>query len=195
MPEYLKYIPSKSRLYCLQLSFKYDFAFKLKNDRSSKLGDFKRDFKRQQFVISVNRGLNPYQFLITFIHELAHLKVAINYPRFVKAHGKEWKESFKELLAPVLEEDIFPQPLLDVLKIHMNNPKAAAGSDPKLWQALRAYNISNTKNTLNDLLDGTRFTFKTKHFTRVNKKRTRILCKEDKTGKFYLIQGIAEVEV
>jgi len=194
MQEYLNYIPAAAQPYCKDLAASYRFKFILKKSRQTKLGDFKKDRTTGQYAISVNKDLNPYQFLLTFIHEMAHLKVAEEYPRSVKSHGREWKVAFQNLLQPVLTDIVFPEPLLSVLKKHMGNPKAAAGSDPKLWNALKEYDYNEENSQLNSLEDGSSFVFRKKRFTRVKKRRTRILCKEIGSNRLYLIPGIADVE-
>ncbi len=193
MSAYLEYIPPAARAYCTSVSERYTFTLVLKKSRTSKLGDFRHDRSRGSYTISVNKNLNPYQFLLTFLHELAHLQVALDHPRSAKAHGPEWKKAFKELMQPVLQEEIFPQPLLTVLQRHMRNPKAAAGSDPELWNALQAYNRQPPGCQLASLTDGDKFIFRNKQFNRIEKKRTRFLCREAKTRRLYLIPGIAEV--
>ena len=144
--------------------------------------------------MSVNRDLNQYQFLITFIHELAHLKVAEDHPRSVKSHGNEWKNAFINLLQPILTEEVFPEPLFSVLRKHMLNPKAAAGSDPDLWNALKAFDKTEISQQLSSVADGSAFIFRKKQFTRIKKRRTRILCKAKGSNRLYLIPGIADVE-
>jgi SprT protein len=195
MQDFLSFIPPPAQHYCQEISSLYNFNFILKRSRLTKLGDFRVDKASRNYTISVNRDLNPYQFLITFIHELAHLKVAEDHPRSVKSHGAEWKNAFKFLLQPVLTSEIFPEPLLSVLMKHMVNPKAAAGSDPKLWNALKVYDDSQISPQLNSAVDGAAFIFRRKRFTRIKKRRTRILCKEEGTNRLYLIPGIASVEL
>jgi len=192
---FLDYIPSTSISYCRQLAEKYEFDFILKKNRSTKLGDFRHNKTNGQFIISVNNNLNQYQFLLTFIHELAHLKVALEYPRREKAHGNEWKQAFQMLLEPVLNTEVFPEPLLSVLERHMRNPKAAAGSDPKLWLALKDFNQEADDCILNTLADGSSFIFKKKQFVRIEKRRTRILCREVRSKRLYLIPGIADIKL
>ena len=195
MPAYLDYIPPAAKPYCSALGQKYDFTFVLKKKRATKLGDFRHDRLHDRFIISVNSNLNPYQFLLTFIHELAHLQVALVHPRSAKAHGREWKTAFTALMQPLLHEEVFPAGLLPVVRQHMQNPKAAAGSDPRLWNALQAHNPHPNGRQLATLADGDRFIFRHKQFTRLHKKRTRYLCKEVKGNRLYLIPGIAEVEL
>lgn len=195
MQDFLNYIPLSAQPYCKILRARYDFKFILKRSRLTKLGDFRVNRASGEYSVSVNRDLNPYQFLITFIHELAHLKVVEDHPRSAKSHGYEWKNAFKELLQPILSDKVFPEPLFSVLKKHMLNPKAAAGSDPKLWNALKGFDYNQESYQLNSLEDGTSFIFRKKQFTRVRKRRTRILCKEVVSKRLYLIPGIADVEV
>jgi len=195
MYTFLDYIPHASHSYCQSLVNEYNFKFILKKNRTTKLGDFRHQRANGLFIISVNRNLNQYQFLITFIHELGHLKVAVDHPGSIKAHGNEWKAAFQQLLLPLLTDGVFPEPLLSVLKNHMLNPKAAAGSDTALWNALKVFNDKKGDNSLNSLDDGSSFIFRKKQFTKIKKRRTRVLCKERKSGKLYLIPGIAEVEI
>lgn len=192
MQSILNYIPEASHTYISELIARYKFKFILKKERSTKLGDFRRD-RNNSFTITVNRDLSPFQFLLTFVHELAHLKTAIDYPRGTLAHGKEWKKEFRNLMLPLLNPAIFPDPLLRGLAKHMRNPKAAASSDPALWNLLRAYDENASEITLNELNNGSEFIFKKKTFIKVEKRRTRILCKEKRTGRMYLIPGIAAV--
>ena len=187
------FVPERSVDYCLELLIRYDFRFVLKKERQTKLGDFRRD-RNNNFTITVNRNLNPYQFLLTFIHEFAHLVVAVNYPKSAKAHGSEWKQQFKELMLPVLTPDIFPDHLLRPLARHMKNPKAAASSDPVLWKALQEFNNNKLEFTLADIAENEAFEFKGRVFRKLKKRRTRVLCQELKNGKQYLIPEIAEVK-
>lgn len=195
MQYFLNYIPPDAQPYCKGLSSQYNFKLILKKSRLTKLGDFKVNRANGEYTVSVNRDLNPYQFLITFIHELGHLKVAVDHPRSVKSHGQEWKNAFIELLQPILTEEVFPEPLYSILKKHMLNPKAAAGSDPRLWNALKAYDATEISRQLISLADGTAFVFRKKHFIKIKKRRTRILCKAQGTNRLYLIPGIADVEI
>ena len=179
--------------YCRELSSRYAFRFILRKERQTKLGDFRRD-PQNNYTITVNRNLNQYQFLLTFIHEFAHLEVAVQHPRSAKAHGREWKQTFKQLMLPLLRPDIFPDALLRPLAKHMRNPKAAASSDPGLWRALQHYNSSNGALTLADIAENEQFIFKQRIFIKQQKKRTRALCLDTGNGRQYLIPEIAEVK-
>ena len=194
MQDFLNYITPAAQPYCKSLRAQYKFKLILKKSRLTKLGDFRVNRTNGEYSVSVNRDLNPYQFLITFIHELGHLKVALDHPRSVKSHGQEWKNAFIELLQPILTGEVFPEPLYSILKKHMLNPKAAAGSDPRLWNALKEFDTSEIRQQLISVADGTSFVFRKKHFVKIKKRRTRILCKAQGSSRLYLIPGIADVE-
>ncbi|HAD34265.1 MAG TPA: hypothetical protein DCF44_07170 [Chitinophagaceae bacterium] len=44
--------------------------------------------------MSVNGNLNSYHFLITLLHEIAHMLVWEQFRNRVKPHGLEWKHVF-----------------------------------------------------------------------------------------------------
>lgn len=191
----LDHIPPASHSYVESLLYQYSFVFKLKNKRSTKLGDFRNDKTNRQYIISVNRDLNPYQFLITFLHELAHLVIADSDYKVRKAHGVEWKDAFRSLVQPILREDIIPQPLNRALIRHMKNPKASAGSDPQLWSAFKSLDSNPNVLILDNLPDGKEFIFRKKKFRKVKKRRTRVLSMDLNSKRLYLIPAIAEVDV
>ena len=74
--------------------------------RKSVLGDYRNRYQHQPHRISVNGNLNPYAFLITLLHELAHLLCHVRHGHFVKPHGAEWKQCFKETLAPFVNVNV-----------------------------------------------------------------------------------------
>ena len=186
------FIPAAAAQYCQDLISRHQFKLILTKERQTKLGDFRRD-KYNNYTITVNRTLNPFQFLITFIHEYAHLLVAVGHPKSVKAHGKEWKNTFKELMLPILNPQVFPDQVLRPLANHMRNPKAASASDPRLWQALKEFSPNASGITLEDIAPGDKFLFKKRWFIKVSKRRTRVLCQEISSGKQYLIPAVADV--
>ncbi len=75
--------------------------------RSSVLGDYRRPIHSKHHRISVNGNLNKYAFLITLLHELAHLITFEKYGHRVLAHGKEWKHIYGQILASFLEKKYF----------------------------------------------------------------------------------------
>jgi len=190
-----KHIPAAAIPYCLQLWQHYPFDFKVRKKRISKVGDFSCRQGRTP-VITINHDSHPYLFLMTYIHEVAHLIVHQRYGWKHEAHGDEWKNMFNQLMIPVLREDIYPLYLLTVLRKHMMDPKASSFSDSMLTHAFRHFD-ENQKSTilLSDLPEGSVFGFHGRWFQKGLLKRTRVICKELKTKRDYLVPQDVPVEV
>ncbi|MDA0195050.1 MAG: transcription elongation protein SprT [Bacteroidetes bacterium] len=169
---------------------------KITRSRSSKLGDYRYLISEKKHLITINFDLNPYQFMITYIHEVAHLITFEKFQTRVKPHGKEWRENFQNLIQPLIRNHVFPEDLLPVIKLHFNSPKASTCADPKLIKALSRYDRgSDATKMLSDIDIGEVFSFNKRLFQKEQKKRTRSVCLDLKTGKKFLISEIAKVEV
>ena len=197
MPTIDTFIPEEAVIYCRRIIDEYPFEFKLASTRKTKSGDYRFLPDRKVHQISVNKELNRFAFLITFIHEVAHLVAFQDFGRRIRPHGKEWKVTFKKLMLPLLHPGVFPDPILKVLARHMKNPKASSHSDAHLISALRAYNIQNGPDelVLNNLASGTIFTLHGKTYQKLEKKRTRVLCKQIVSNKKYLVSAMALVSL
>lgn len=190
-----QYFPDKAVDYCFDLWQQERFAFKITKSRKTKLGDYRYNRQTNHHQVSVNGDLNPFSFLITYLHEVAHLLVQKAYNGKVPPHGVEWKNSFKELLDPVANSDIFPDSVLKPLKHYMKNPKASTVGDHKLYMALQQLEPNDAMTVrLADIEDGGVFSFKGKTYTKLETRRTRALCEEKKSGRKYLISLIAELD-
>jgi hypothetical protein len=190
-----KHLPEKAVAYCFQLWKQDPFHFYVSRSRSRKLGDFRFRKDRKIQTITINHNLNKFQFLITYIHEVAHHRTYAQYGIAVKPHGPEWKRIFQQLLQPLLIEAIFPLGVLIPLKRHMINPKASSGADLFLAKALKSLNYRETegKVLLVDIETGGYFELQGRKFKKESLRRTRILCQEVTSGKKYLISAHAEV--
>lgn len=185
-----KYLPKDCSTEVARLLLIYPVKFKIVRPRKTKLGDFRVEQKK--YTITVNGDLNPFEFLITTIHEIAHLETYVEHGRRVKPHGAEWKSSFTKLLYPFYQNQVFPKPVEDALSIYLTNPKASSCSDQNLVKALRIY--SDKKSLLvEDLEEGETFQLNNFTFVKGKKARTRYKCQEVSTGKFYMVNGIAEI--
>lgn len=196
-PFLASYVPATTTTYCAQLWEQHQFDLRIVRPRRTRLGDFtKKPHERPR--ITVNANLNPYNFLITYLHEVAHHVVySVRYKRKIAPHGPEWKQAFRELLLPVLSEEHFPHDILVPLKRYALNPKASTGSDPALIQALAHYNVvaaDPNKKTLMHLSEGVNFVFQKREFTRGPLRRTRVLCIEKTSRRRYTIPAHALVE-
>ena len=151
MDHILSFIPKEAKKQIHKLLETYKISIKITKIRKSKHGDFRR-MADGNSLITLNITTNPYRFLITLLHELAHFKVSQSFFYRIRPHGKEWKKAYREILLPFLNPKIFPEPLCSLLALHMLNPKASTDRDFDLVMALKKYDppsvsgvcISNT---------------------------------------------------
>ena len=189
-----KFVPSTAVDYCLDLWWHFRFEFKITKNRQSKLGDYRWHPEKQKHIITVNHNLNRYSFLLTYIHEIAHLVVFEEHKNRVDPHGKEWKKAFKKLMLPVLNDTVYPDDVLRPLARYMKNPKASSYSDPALIEALYQYDEGDEKPFLKDIPELSNFHFQKKNFKKLELRRTRYLCEELRSGRKYLISQSARVQ-
>lgn len=193
-----KHIPANSLPYCLRLWEEKPFNFTISKSRKSKLGDFRYRRDRSIQTITINGDLNPYQFLLTFIHEVAHLHTFLNFGIEIAPHGQEWKQTFQKLISPLLSVQVFPRDLLIPLQRHMRAPKASSAQDLFLMKEMSKYDLQKdleTHSFLSDLQLGITFELEGRVFKKGETRRTRVLCEEIKTEKKYLITHLAKVKV
>ena len=183
-----EHVPPTALQYCCQLWNQTPFQLKITRTRQTKVGDFTSRKNITHPRITVNHELNPFLFLITYIHEVAHLRVHLEYGNRVDPHGEEWKRSFQHLLQPVLTYDVFPEDILIGLQRHMINPKASSFADTDLTRILRKYDKdAHQYATLSDIPEGSIFRFQGRFFRKGKIRRTRVLCHEVKTKRHYLV--------
>lgn len=168
---------------------------KVKNERKTRHGDY-RGLPNGTHVITVNSNLNPHRFLITLIHEIAHFEAFNKYGRAIKPHGKEWKYTFQRLMLPFLNPEVFPMELLPLLAKHFKNPKASSDTDVALSFALKQFDADTDKTYVFEVPEGAAFKlYNGKIFKKGNTRTKRIECVEIGTGKLYLFNPNAEVEL
>ncbi len=190
----LKYIPRASVQPVFELVKAYNIHLKIVNERVTRHGDY-RKMPNGQHQVTINSNLNPYRFLLTLIHEIAHLVAFTQYGKRIKPHGKEWKQTFRELMLPFLRPEVFPVKLLPFLALHFKNPRASSDTDSKLSLALKEYDPPNDKNYIFEIPNGGTFRlYNGKIFIRGKKRVKRFECREIATGRIYLFNPNAEVE-
>src|SRR5881394_1168460 len=92
------------------------------DSRKSVFGDYRWPQGKSGHRISVNGDLNKYAFLITFVHEMAHLTSWEKFRNTVSSHGKEWKQEFKILMDEFSGRKIFPGDITHAFKKHLVAP-------------------------------------------------------------------------
>jgi SprT protein len=182
------HIPAPALPYCYRLWSETPFELKITRTRQTKVGDFTSKKSIAHPRITLNHELNSYLFLITYVHEVAHLRVHLQYGNRVDPHGEEWKARFKALMEPVLTAEIFAEDVYNELQRHMVNPKASSFADSDLTKVLRRYDAGAAHYaTLSDIPEGSIFRFQGRFFKKGKIRRTRVLCHEVKSKRDYLV--------
>lgn len=174
----------------------YHIHLTVTRHRKSILGDYRHRTHFKNHRISVNGNLNKYSFLITLLHEIAHLLTFEKYGNKIRAHGEEWKDIYARLLKQFTDHKIFPADIEKELLTSLKNPAATSCAEDDLVRVLRKYDINTNGyklveeiplNGLFKLDDG-------KIFKKGEKQRKRIKCVEVKTGRVFLFSPMYEVE-
>lgn len=183
-----KHVPLAAVAYCYHLWQQYPFTFRVTRPRQTKLGDFRAEVRpgaplAVAYTITVNNNLNSSAFLITYLHEVAHLLVYQTKRRQVKPHGPAWQKAFREVMQPVLNGTVFPDSVLLPLTHYLQRPAASTGAHTALATALRQLDTAPAdQHLLIDLPEGAGFRFLEKEYIRGMKRRTRIVCTDKQTG-------------
>lgn len=166
--------------------------------RKTRRGDYRAPAPgKHDHRISVNGNLHPYAFLLTLLHEIAHLQVYESHNRSVRPHGPEWKKAFGVLLFAFADKGIFPQPLEAAVRKAAASPASATCYDPELSRALRAYDPEEQALPLAETLP-VGAVFKASdghHYTVLERRRSRLRCRRLKDGREYLVSFLSEVEI
>ena len=177
----------------------YDLHVRIARPRRTKLGDHRPPATGwTAHRISINANLNPYAFLTTLLHEVAHAATWERHRprRRVRPHGPEWKREFEAILAPVVGAGVLPDELAAALARSMRNPLAATCSDRGLALALARYDEPPPGRVrVEDLVEGAFFRVEGGQAFRADRQvRTRRKCFECGTGREYRVHGLLFVE-
>ncbi len=188
-----KYIPQPAAEIAAGWIYEYDFKLKIRRSRATKLGDYRSPLKDTNHQITINNDLNPYSFLITLVHEVAHLVAFKKYGNRVKPHGKEWKNEYKVLLQYFLHTDYFPVEVVAALKKHLASPTASSCTDDHLSRVLKKFDRNTGTVLLEQLPALSAFTHSGRKYIKLRKIRKRFLCREITSKREFLFSPVAEV--
>ena len=167
---------------------------RISKKRKTKLGDYRPPIRHLNHRISVNNDLNTYAFLITFIHEYAHLLVWEKHKNKVDPHGQQWKDEYRDAILNFTGRNIFPDDIEKVLLKSIIKSKASSTSDLKLSRILKKYDDDSDTQTLEDLNDNAIFFIEGgRRFQKGEKRRTRYKCKNLDNNKIYLVHALTPV--
>jgi hypothetical protein len=192
----LKYLPEHAVESVFELIKTNSVHLKIVNERVTRHGDYRRH-PSGKHQITVNANLNKYRFLITLVHEIAHLAAFEKYGRMIKPHGNEWKITFQRLMIPFIRPEIFPNSVLPLVANHFRNPTASSDTDARLAFALKQFDERKPDiHFIHEVPSGSFFRIKNgRVFQKKGLRVKRYECLEVKTGKLYLFNANAEVEI
>jgi hypothetical protein len=191
-----KYLPEHAVELVFELIKTNSVHLKIVNERVTRHGDYRRH-PSGKHQITVNANLNKYRFLITLVHEIAHLGAFEKYGRMIKPHGNEWKITFQRLMVPFIRPEIFPNSVLPLVANHFRNPTASSDTDARLAFALKQFDERKPDiHFIHEVPSGSFFRIKNgKVFQKKGLRVKRYECLEVQTGKLYLFNANAEVEI
>lgn len=164
--------------------------------RQTKWGDYRRPQRPYQpHRISVNANLNPYAFLITLLHEWAHLEVYQDYRGKVAPHGPEWQAKFREVAQPFLEKDLFPPSVAAPFQVSLQQGHASTATHLPLLRALKEQDPVPEESfpKVEELPEGAHFLLGKFMYVRGPKSRKRYQCRRLHTRRIYMVHPQAEV--
>ncbi|MBS1627233.1 MAG: SprT-like domain-containing protein [Bacteroidetes bacterium] len=192
------YLPYQTFELVVQYLNYYKVHLTVTQKRKSVLGNYRNAHAGQNHRITINGNLNKYEFLITLLHELAHLLVFEQYGHKVEVHGKEWKGCYSKLLIDFVQRKIFPADIETALQKSIINPAATANGETELLLVLRKYNYNSKADyyTISELPVGTIFQLEDgRTFKKGEKRRKRFEAVEIKTNRKYSFSAVSEVKI
>ena len=188
------HLPATANSYCFQLWSGDQFQLRITSPRKSKLGDYRYRPSQKSHLITINNNLNPYAFLVVYLHEVAHYRTCVKHGLQVKPHGYQWQSQMRSLLTPMMTTEVFPEDVLWALKSYLKAPKAASCSHPSLMRALRKYDAPSDGIPLEQLDEGGEFWFQSRKYKKGKLRRTRVFCVEADSNRKWLINRMVLVE-
>lgn len=188
------FLPEGALHHVLHFLNSYQVHLTITKERKTVLGDYRSKREDKNHRITVNGNLNKYSFLITLLHEVAHLLTFEKYGHSIQPHGLQWKKEFSDILYVFIKENIFPGDVKKVLLRTLGNPSASSCADTNLLRVLRNYDQNNFEVLIENLEEGKMFSIKGgKIFVKGEQIRKRYKCKELATGKIYLFSPVYSV--
>lgn len=184
-----KFLPVNA-LSFLQIWFGvYPCHLKITKSRNSKLGDY-RKLPDTSHQITINGTLEPQLFFFVLTHELAHLIAFEKYGRRISPHGKEWKDTFREMLLESI--NVYQEDLKPIILRFSRSPKANFMASPELVKYFHR-ETEEGMVFIENLQIGESFAYKNENFVIEEAAKKRYLCKNLNSGRKYYFKCLAQV--
>lgn len=189
------YLPDGSFALVEPLLVSHRVHLTITRGRATVLGDYRHAHAGRNHRISVNGNLNRYAFLITLLHEFAHLLTFLRHGPFVASHGVEWKSCYAAILRSFIDQGVFPENIREALESSLRNPAASTCADEELMRVLRRYDeVREGYCLVEELPTGALFRIQGgRVFRKGERQRKRYQCEEVATGRVYVFSPVYEV--
>lgn len=190
-----KYLPDNTAETIVTSLQRHKAHLRISRGRSTKLGDYRPPQNGKGHQISVNHDLNKYAFLITLVHELAHLVIYEEYGNRVKPHGKEWKQTYRLMMEPFMTDSVFPDDIHAALENYLSKSYASSGADINLSRVLQQYD-DDPGIALESIAEGSIFRLSNgRIFKKGPRVRKRYRCLRLDNQRVYLVNPLARVSL
>ncbi len=186
-----QYLPEHTIPFLKKWFSDYFIHIKITKNRNSKLGDYRR-LPDKTHQITVNSTLDRQLFFFVLTHELAHLIAFEKYSFRISAHGKEWKDTFREMLLESIA--IYTDDLQPIIYSFSKNPKANFMASPELVRYFHIEDPDDHSVFVENLAVGDHFHYKGDNYVILEKKKKLYLCLNRHNSKKYLFRPLAKVE-
>lgn len=167
---------------------------RISRSRRSKLGDFRNRGTMVPPVISINHDLNPYSFLVTLLHEMAHAEIFLNYKKRLLPHGGEWKAAYRRIALPFLTIENLDEKFIQVFEHYLNNPAASSMANQPLAILLKSFDQSKDVTLITEIPEYSHFSLPDgRVFIKGQKLRKRFRCECLNNKRIYLFSPMAEI--
>lgn len=192
-----RYVPGDAVDTCFDWIRQYRIRVRIKKSRQSKYGDYHPPHEGKSHTITINHDLNPFAFLLTFTHEVAHLTCFLKHGCYAAPHGHEWKAEFRYHMQNFLDRKIFPEDVALAVSRYLRNPAATSCGDVELMKALKRYDLNaGDWMHLEEVPFNASFSLKNgQHFVKGHKLRKNFECYEMHSRHKYFIHPLMEVKL
>jgi hypothetical protein len=190
-----RYFPPEALSFSFYLFDKENFGIKITPHRESKKGDFRPLAPQRPLpLVTINSTLSPYEFLVVYLHEVAHYMVYKWHPKRIAPHGKEWKTQYRQLFHELLSAVTLPDEVKFAFETHLQHVKSSSALDGALNDLFYKNNVKYPNEFMvKELRPNDLFLCQKKVFRFDCLIRTRARCTMIRNNKSYLVAGHAKV--
>lgn len=190
----LDHLPDQSLDRVISWLEQYRVSLRITRKRNTKTGDYRPPLKAAHHRISVNGDLHPWAFLVTLVHELAHLVTWEKYQRKVSPHGTQWKDQFRFMLGELEVDGIFSPEMAEIVQAFISGKISYRKFNRRFDEMIHETAPGTNESLLENIPVNSLFSIHNgRTFVKMEKLRTRYRCRDIRTGRYYLVSGMARV--